>query len=196
VPSAFVKWSVEIPVRIELLGVSGDEQADHSVHGGIEKAVYGYSLENYDAWRLEFPRHAAILIPGGFGENLCIEGMTEGDLCVGDIHRVGDARLQVCQPREPCFKLALRFADIKMPKAMVRSGRAGWYYRVLRPGQIAPGDAVNLEGRPNPDFPFARLVELIGRGNATPEELEQMKNMVGLAAGWKMWAHERLLRFE
>src|SRR5580698_6034301 len=77
VPSAFVKWSVEIPVRIELLGVSGDEQADHSVHGGIEKAVYGYSLENYDAWRLEFPRHAAILIPGGFGENLCIEGMTE-----------------------------------------------------------------------------------------------------------------------
>ena len=71
---------------------------------GDEKAVYGYSLENYSAWRVEYPQHATVLVPGGFGENLCIEGMREVDLCVGDIHRIGSSRLQICQPRQPCFK--------------------------------------------------------------------------------------------
>lgn len=196
VPSGFVKQSLDQPVRITPLGVSGDEQADLSVHGGPDKAVYGYSFEHYNLWRMEYPRHAAVLMPGGFGENLCIEGMRETDICVGDVHRIGSARLQVCQPREPCFKLALRFADKMMPKAMVRSGRAGWYYRVVEPGEISRGDAVHLEERLNPDFPFARLVELVSRGNATRPELQLMQHMEGLAADWKTWAHDRLTRFD
>jgi len=159
---------------------------------GPEKAVYGYSLENYGAWRIEYPRHAAVLVPGGFGENLCIEGMRESDLYVGDIHRMGSARLQVCQPRQPCFKLALRFQDKMMPKAMVRSGRSGWYYRVLEPGEIAPGDTVHLDERPNCDFLFTRLVEFISHDNATRLELERMQSMEGLATDWKTWAHDRL----
>jgi MOSC domain-containing protein YiiM len=192
VPSAFVKHSLDRPAQITALGVAGDEQADLSVHGGLEKAVYGYSMENYREWRIEYPRHAAVLVPGGFGENLCIEGMTEADLCVGDIHRIGSTRLQVCQPREPCFKLALHFGDNKMPKAMVRTGRAGWYYRVLEMGDIELGDGVHLDERPNSDFPFARLVELISHGKATLPELERMQHMAGLAANWKAWAHDRL----
>ena len=192
VPSAFVKHSVHQSAQITPLGIRGDEQADLSVHGGLEKAVYGYSLENYSAWRIEYPRHAAVLVPGGFGENLCIEGMRESDLCVADVHHIGSARLQVCQPRQPCFKLALRFQDKMMPKAMVRSGRSGWYYRVLEPGEIAPGDAVHLDTRPNADFPFTRLVELISHADATPLELARMQRMEGLAADWKMWAHDRL----
>jgi MOSC domain-containing protein YiiM len=192
VPSAFVKHSLHQPVQITPLGIRGDEQADLSVHGGPEKAVYGYSLENYSAWRIDYPRHAAVLVPGGFGENLCIEGVRESDLCVGDIHRIGGALLQVCQPRQPCFKLALRFQDKMMPKAMVRSGRSGWYYRVLEPGEIAPGDAVHLDQRPNSDFQFTRLVEFISHDNATRMELERMQRMEGLAADWKMWAHDRL----
>jgi MOSC domain-containing protein YiiM len=190
--SAFVKHSLHQPVQITPLGIRGDEQADLSVHGGPEKAVYGYSLENYSAWRIDYPRHAATLVPGGFGENLCIEGMRESDLCVGDIHRIGSALLQICQPRQPCFKLALRFEDKMMPKAMVRSGRAGWYYRVLEPGQIAPGDVVHLDERPNSDFVFSRLVEFISHDNATQLELERMQGMEGLAADWKMWARDRL----
>jgi MOSC domain-containing protein YiiM len=191
VPSGFVKHSLDQPAQITQLGIKGDEQADMSVHGGPDKAVYGYSFENYSAWRIEYPRHAAVLVPGGFGENLCIEGMRESDLCVGDIHRIGTARLQVCQPRQPCFKLALRFEDKMMPKAMIRSGRAGWYYRVLEPGEIAPGAAVHLDTRPNADFPFTRLVELISHADATLQELERMQRMEGLAADWKMWAHDR-----
>jgi MOSC domain-containing protein YiiM len=79
-----------------------------------------------------------------------------------------------------------------MPKAMIRSGRAGWYYRVLEPGEIASGAAVRLDARPNADFPFTRLVEFISHAGATPQELERMQRMEGLAADWKLWAYDRL----
>src|ERR1700761_6717711 len=181
VPSAFIKYALDRPVRVTPLGLAGDEQADPTVHGGLEKAVYGYSNSRYAEWQRDFPRHTVLLVPGGFGENLCIDGLTEADIFVGDVHRIGSADLQVCQPREPCFKLALRFADKMMPKAMVRSGRAGWYYRVLEAGEIAPGAALTLAARPNPDFSFARLVELVSHGQVSRPELERLQGMDGLA---------------
>jgi MOSC domain-containing protein YiiM len=194
--SGFVKHEMNRSVQVSALGIRGDEQADLSVHGGTEKAVYGYALAHYEAWRADYPHHAVTLVPGGFGENLCIAGMSEADLCVGDIHRIGSAQLQVCQPRQPCFKLALRFGDKMMPKAMIRSGRAGWYYRVLQAGEIAPNDPVLVEARPNPDFPFRRLVELGSIGTATRPELERLQHMEGLASDWQAWARDRLLRSE
>jgi len=194
VPSAFVKHPVTEPVVVSRLGLEGDEQADLSVHGGPEKAVYAYSRAHYAAWRQEYPQHAALLIPGAFGENLCIEGLQETELCAGDVHRIGSSRLQICQPRQPCFKLALRFEDKFMPKAMIRTGRAGWYYRVLEPGVIRIGDVVQLDDRPNPDFSFARLVELISHGKATQAELERLKDMQGLAGDWQARARETLAR--
>jgi MOSC domain-containing protein YiiM len=131
-------------------------------------------------------------VPGGFGENLAIEGLVESDLCVGDVHAIGGALLQVCQPRQPCFKFALRFDDTALPKAMVQNGRSGWYYRVVRVGYISPGDAVTLHERPNADFPFTRLVQLAGRGRATPAELRRMVGMEGLAGEWRDKARRRL----
>ena len=192
VPSGFVKDPVAGPVSVMPLGLAGDEQADLTVHGGLEKAVYAYSLGNYDIWLRKYPQHAAALVPGGFGENLCIQGLDESQICTGDVHRIGSCRLQVCQPRQPCFKLALRFDDKFMPKAMIRTGRAGWYYRVLEPGEIAVGDAVKLDERPNPDFPFARLIELISYGKATAAELGRLKDMPGLASDWRRRAGEAL----
>jgi MOSC domain-containing protein YiiM len=194
VPSGFVKKPVQGPARVTPLGLAVDEQADLSVHGGFEKAVYGYSFEHYAAWRKEYPRHTNVLVPGGFGENLCIDGLRESEICVGDVHRIGSCLLQVCQPRQPCFKLALRFSDKMMPKAMIKSGRAGWYYRVLEAGELTPGDAIHLEDRPNPDFSFARLVELISHGKATQAELERMQDMPGLASDWQTRAREYLSR--
>jgi MOSC domain-containing protein YiiM len=194
VPSAFVKHAVVGPLRVTLSGIQGDEQADMSVHGGPEKAVYGYAVSHYAAWCIDYPQHSLLLVPGGFGENLAIEGLSESDLCVGDIHGIGSTRMQVCQPREPCFKLALRFDDKHLPKAMVRNGRAGWYYRVLEPGVINPGDKVETLDRPNPTFRFTRLVELISRGKATREELEQMRDLPGLAQNWQRRAAEILAR--
>jgi len=194
VPSGFVKNIVSGEVTVTASGIIGDEQADLRVHGGPDKAVYAYALAHYAAWRREYPQHTNLLISGGLGENLSIEGMTEAELCVGDVHGIGTTLLQVCQPRQPCFKFALRFNDNRMPKAMIRSGRAGWYYRILETGVISPADRVFLRERPNPNFPFARLVELITHHNATIAEWQQMNGMPGLALNWQQRAAEMLGR--
>lgn len=182
VPSGFVKHRVEGPVAVGRLGLAGDEQADSTVHGGPEKAVYAYPQAHHDAWAAEFPEHRALFVAGRVGENLTIDGWTEADLCVGDIHAIGSARLQVCQPRQPCAKFALRFADNRLPKAMVRNGRAGWYYRVIEEGVINPGEPIALVDRPNPGFGFDRLVRIVNFGDATADELCAMTNMAGLAS--------------
>jgi len=186
--SGFVKSAVQGRINITPLGVEGDEQADLSVHGGLEKAVYGYSLENYADWISDHPQHEKSLVPGGFGENFCITGLREADLCVGDVHRIGTCAVQVCQPRQPCFKLALHFSDKKLPKAMIHNGRAGWYYRVLESGSAAAGDSVQLIDRPNPDFPFTRLVALVAKARASADELARLREMPGLASQWREWA--------
>ena len=190
--SAIVKQAVAGPVAVTALGLQGDEQADLSAHGGPEKAVYGYGAAHYAAWKEEFPALAGMFGPGSVGENLAIEGMVETDICVGDVHAIGTALLQVCQPRQPCFKFALRFDNNRLPKAMVRSGRSGWYYRVLQEGVIAAGDAVTLHQRPNADFPFARLVALIYGGNAGVGDLRRMATLAGLAGQWQDHARDRL----
>lgn len=192
VPSGFVKGAVQGPVRVEALGLVGDEQADLSVHGGPEKAVYAYAATHYPAWIADFPQHAARFVPGSLGENLTIAGLTEADLCIGDIHVIGSVRLQVCQPRQPCFKLALRFEDKLLPKAMVRNGRSGWYYRVLTEGTLQRGDRVTLSARPRPAFPFRRLLALIYGAEASREELLAMASMPELASTWREAARERL----
>ena len=161
VPSAFVKHAVVGPVRVGLLGLDGDAQADQRVHGGPEKAVYAYSAQHYLPWAREWPELGSRFRPGAFGENLTVDGLAEADLCVGDIHGIGTARLQVCQPRQPCFKLALNFGNTRLPKALVRSGRSGWYYRVLTPGTLQSGDPIELIQRPLPDFPFNDLLKFL-----------------------------------
>ena len=182
VPSGYVKRPTGDRVRVHASGLTGDEIADLSVHGGPEKAVYGYALAHYDSWKGEHPEHVDRLAPGAFGENLTIDGLTEADICLGDVHRIGTALLQVCQPRQPCFKFALFFGDKRMPKAMVRSGRAGWYYRVLEGGTIAAGDTIELEARPQPGFRFSRLVEIVYGGKATRDELVALAGMTEVAS--------------
>lgn len=194
VPSGFVKHGVSGAVNVVPLGIVGDEQADLRVHGGPDKAVYAYASAHYAAWRRDYPQHANLLVAGGLGENLSIDGMTEAELCVGDVHAIGTTRMQVCQPRQPCIKFALRFGDVLMPGAMRRNGRSGWYYRILIPGVISPGDRVEVLERPNPDFAFTRLAELITHHNATRAEWQQMKGMRGLALDWQRRAAEVLAR--
>jgi MOSC domain-containing protein YiiM len=118
--------------------------------------------------------------------------MDESAICVGDVHGIGTARLQVCQPRQPCFKFALRHNNKQLPKAMVRSGYSGWYYRVLEEGVVSAGDALVLLERPNPDFAFSRLVQIVYHGGATPKELARMAQMPGLASQWRDTARQLL----
>ena len=190
VPSAFVKTAREGAVAVTPLGLQGDEQADHDAHGGPEKAVYGYASAHYPAWTKLFPTLA--FSGGAMGENLTIAGLTEKDICVGDVHSIGSSLLQVCQPRQPCFKFGLRHDNKYLPKAMVRNGFSGWYYRVLREGVLQAGDELALEARPNPDFPFTRLVEIVYRNRATADEIRRMAELEGLASQWRSRARDML----
>ena len=192
VPSGIVKTARSDTVRVGALGLDGDQQADLTVHGGPEKAVYGYAAAHYLAWAAEFPALAASFTHGAMGENLTIAEMTEADICVGDVHAIGTALLQVCQPRQPCFKFALLHGNNRLPKSMVCTGFSGWYYRVLREGALTVGDTVTLHDRPNPDFVFTRLVEIVNHGKATPDELARMAVMPGLASQWRAVARDLL----
>lgn len=192
VPSGFVKRPTDAAVAVGTLGLAGDAQADLSVHGGPDKAVYGYAMAHYRAWADELPRHADKFVAGGMGENFTIAGLDESGICVGDVHRIGSALLQVCQPRRPCFKLGLYYDDDRMPPRMVKSGRSGWYYRVLQPGEAGAGDAVILHDRPHPDFAFVRLLQIVSHGGATRDELQRMASMPGLARQWRDKAQKLL----
>jgi MOSC domain-containing protein YiiM len=182
VASAFLKSEMIGPLLAGALGLDGDQQADLSVHGGPEKAVYAYPSARYADWSGAFPDLASRFVAGAMGENLTIDGMIEDNLCVGDVHAVGGALLQVCQPRQPCFKLALALGEPRLAKHMVRTGHSGWYYRVVREGPVAAGDAVTLAERPNPGFSFPRLVTIVNRGGATLSELRDLATMPGLAS--------------
>jgi MOSC domain-containing protein YiiM len=157
VPSAFIKRPVTGAVMVEKTGLVGDQQADLRVHGGADKAVYCYPIEHYARWREVLRGKEDLLVPGGFGDNLTTQGLDEGQVCVGDIFQMGRARVQVTQPRQPCFKLALRFEDPQMIAAMVRNGLSGWYLRVLEPGSLEAGASIALLDRPNPTWSISRL---------------------------------------
>jgi MOSC domain-containing protein YiiM len=190
--SGFVKRERSGAVAVTSQGLEGDEQADLTVHGGKEKAVYAYSSIHYLSWSAEFPSLAGAFNGGAMGENLTISGLEERDICLGDIHSIGSVLLQVCQPRQPCFKLALRHNEKMLPKAMVRSGRAGWYYRVLQEGTLSAGDTVVLRDRPCADFPLTRLVEIINFDSGKRAELLRMAKMPELAAMWREYAVKHL----
>jgi MOSC domain-containing protein YiiM len=182
VPSGIVKTARTGAVAVGPLGLDGDEQADLEVHGGPEKAVYAYAAAHFPDWAARFPHLA--FAGGAMGENLTIAGLQEKDICVGDVHAIGTALLQVCQPRQPCFKFNLLHDDL-VSSAMIKSFQSGWYYRVLAPGALGAGDPVILQARPNPDFPFPRLVEIVYRKRGARADLLRMTEMEGLAAQWR-----------
>ncbi len=185
VPSGFVKSPLGGQGEITLAGLAGDEQADLTVHGDAAKAVYAYAEASYAIWRESHPRHAALWqAPGALAENLTVTGLVEEDVCIGDVVRVGTAMLQVTQPREPCFKFALRFQDPTLPRAMIRNGRSGWYYRVLEAGRVAAGSPVTLERRLNPDWTIPRMNAFIHAKHRSPEQARELASVSGLAETW------------
>lgn len=159
--SAIAKQPVQEGVAIGPLGLEGDEQGDPRLHGGPDKAVHHYALEHYADWRSELGALPVLDAPGAFGENLASLGVTEATLCWGDRVRIGQALLEVSQSRQPCWKLATRFGVRDMALRLQRSGRTGWYYRVLEPGQVRAGDAIELMARPYAAWPLARVIDVL-----------------------------------
>ena len=147
--TAIHKTSVAGPVRVQALGLTGDEQADLSVHGGLEKAVYAYPAEHYDFWRAARMDAGVVgiddqLLPGALGENLTLQGLLETDVWVGDVLRFADCALCVTQPREPCFKFNAAMGFNKASKVMAQSGTCGFYLSVDKPGTVQAGEVFEL----------------------------------------------------
>jgi MOSC domain-containing protein YiiM len=144
------KTTVEGPVHVTTVGIDGDAQADLTVHGGPDKALCAYSASHYPAWRAELALPG--FVHGAFGENLTIGGLAEGDICIGDTWLAGDVVLQVTQPRQPCWKLSQKWRVRTLTAQVLESGRTGWYFRVLRVGDLAAGMPLTLDARPHAEW--------------------------------------------
>jgi MOSC domain-containing protein YiiM len=183
--TAYRKTPVAGPVQVDALGITMDTQVNRRFHGGPEKAVYGYPLAGYAGWRAEFPDIADRFVAGAMGENLVVDGQDEAGLCIGDIIRVGTATLQISQIREPCSTFAAVIGTARVVKAMVRSGRCGWYYRVLDPGTLAAGDGHDVIERPNPGWTVARFAGFAAGRSGSIDAITELTTLPGLTPAWQ-----------
>lgn len=194
VPSGIDKRPVTGPVALTVAGLQGDEHGDARHHGGPEKALHLYPTDHYATWRRELPDVAERFVAGGFGENLVVGGIAEADVCIGDAFRAGGALIEVSQGRQPCWRLNLRFGIGDMARRVQASGRTGWYFRVLEPGQLAAGTILRLAKRPNPDWTLRRVHHLLYRNTLDLEALAEFAALPGLSPSWQELARRRLER--
>jgi len=181
--SAIAKEPVDHPLWLSTTGFEGDAVADTRVHGGPEKAVLVGAIEHLPFWRELLDRPD--LGPGAFGENLIVEGALESDVCLGDCFAVGEAVVQVSQPRQPCWKQARRWRRRDLAVQMQRTGRTGWYVRVLREGRVAPGDELRLVERPLPEWTVARANEVMHGRPVDRTAAAALAAIPLLAARWR-----------
>lgn len=189
--SAIAKQPRQGAVSIGLEGLEGDEQGDRRVHGGPDKAIHHYPRDHYQDWAGEIGAHPLLQAPGAFGENISTRGVTEADLCLGDRLRLGTAVVELAQGRQPCWKLSDRFGVRDMARRVQDSGRSGWYYRVLEPGQVQAGDLLELLERPYPDWALPRLTALLYRRTLDPAELRAALELP-LVPSWRQLFERRL----
>lgn len=175
------------------LGLENDEQGDTRNHGGPEKALHHYAADNYAWLKANLPSPASDrCLPGAFGENLVSKGITERDVCVGDIFQLGGAVIEVSQPRQPCWRLNQRFGISDMSHRLQNSLRTGWYYRVLQPGQISVNDVLHLQERPSPEWTLHRILELLYKDTLNQEALTVLSELTGPSPNLRNLAIKRL----
>jgi MOSC domain-containing protein YiiM len=189
--SAIFKDPVAGPLWLGSTNLDGDRQADLKAHGGPDKAVNVYAVEHYGRWRAELGIDD--LPYGAFGENFTTEGLLESDVCIGDVYEVGDATVQVSQPRGPCWKIARRWGVPDLADRVRAAGLTGWYLRVLAEGRVAPGVAIRLVDRPCPEWTIARAnAALLG----TPPDPETVRALAACPYLSKAWQKSLLHRIE
>lgn len=190
VTTGIFKAPVQGRVLLRRLNLDGDGQADRSVHGGAEKAVYAYSLEHYRFWQEQLGEE---LVFGAFGENLTVDGMPlEDELAVGDRVRIGGAELAVTQPRLPCYKLGLRFGREDMVTQFLASGRTGYYLAVAVEGDVGAGDAIEALARAPDRVPVAEITRVYASNRRDLEAVERLAALTALPSDWRSYFAKRL----
>ncbi len=163
--------------------LDGDRQADLSVHGGPNKAVYSYPSEHYACWRKQLPGHE--LPWGAFGENFTTEGLLETDLSIGDRYRIGSAVVMVKTPRIPCFKLAAKFRREDMVERFLQSGYSGFYFSVVEEGDVGSGDTFEFLGGESPTVTVSELFQLYISRAPEVDSLQHALEVKFLPEGWR-----------
>jgi len=173
-------WKHPAAGRVALRGVNfeGDDQADRTVHGGVDKAVYAYAREDYDFWR---DQEAMETPPGLFGENLTVEGIDLSSAVIGERWSLGSTVLEVAQPRLPCFKLGIRVGDSHFPKRFQRASRMGAYLRVIEEGDVGAGDPIRVMHRPEHGVALRTMVEAL----RDPARAAMLARVSGLPEFWR-----------
>jgi MOSC domain-containing protein YiiM len=185
-PAQTAIWKHPVAGRVAVRGVNieGDEQADRSVHGGTDKAVYAYSREDYGWWEQELGR---TLDPGTFGENLTLRGVDVNGARIGERWRIGGVVLEVSEPRFPCWKIGVRMNDPKFLKRFAQALRTGTYLRIVEEGELAAGDVLTIEHRPDHDV----TIELFARAYLRDHSLgPEVVKAPALAPRWRAWFDE------
>ncbi|WP_107852339.1 MOSC domain-containing protein [Oceanimonas marisflavi] len=178
-------------------GLEGDVQVSTRFHGGPERALHYYPAEHYPVWCQWFEGMGLAgsserLIPGAFGENLSGSGLTEREACIGDVFRLGEALVQISQPRSPCYKLNARFGHDFFSVLMQANGRTGWLLRVLEEGRVTPTASLELVERPCPNMPVARAGDIVFNRGFDADGLRELAATEQLSASWRKKAADYL----
>jgi MOSC domain-containing protein YiiM len=188
------KNPVEGRVMLRTTNLDGDRQADLTVHGGPDKAAYGYPSEHYGEWSAELPD--AVGNWGAFGENFTTEGLVERDVFIGDRYRIGFAVVKVTTPRLPCFKLAAKFRRDDIIERFLHSGRCGFYFSVVEEGEVGAGDEVELLGREENTLSVAEVNSLYTGKAPDRELLQRSLEVMALPLSWRYRFRARLDEIE
>jgi MOSC domain-containing protein YiiM len=170
-------------IMVRTLNLDGDRQADLTVHGGVDKAVYAYPSEHYEYWQAELP---GMDLPWGvFGENFTTEGLLEKAACIGDRFRIGETEVIVTEPRMPCYKLGIKFGRADIIKRFLASRRTGFYFAVVREGTVGAGDAMELLRREQQEISVADITRLYAFEKADLKTLRRAVEVEALPESWK-----------
>jgi len=180
--SAIWKSPVTGPVFASSLGLTGDAVANTNVHGGVDQALLMYAVAHYPVWESELARPMS---PGAFGENLTVDGLDEDSACIGDVLAIGTVRLEVSQPRQPCGTLARRHQVRDMIAIVRRTGRSGWYLRVLTEGTLEAGQSIEIAERPNPAWSVRRAAAVMQARGREPAAAADLARCRGLSERWR-----------
>ena len=192
ITTGIFKEPVNGRVMLRTLNLDGDGQADLKGHGGIHKAAYVYSIENYDYWKRELDRTDFGF--GQFGENFTVEGMLEDEIHVGDVFRVGNALVEVTQPRVPCYKLGIKMGLPRFVKMFLASCRVGFYLRVLEEGEVGAGDVFHRVKTDPERMTVREICQLLYFDPENLEEARKALRIRALSPGWRQSFEERLAK--
>lgn len=183
-PSAIHKTAADGTQSVTHLGLSNDAQADLEAHGGLDKALHQYPEDHYADWQEEGMIPPGMR-PAAFGENISTRGLTEETVCIGDMFRLGTALVQVSQGRQPCWKLSAHTGQEKMAYRFHKTGRTGWYLRVLEEGTVSKGQQMTLIERDKAQVSVRVATRAVLDRKASAEELSRLVALEALSPEWR-----------